>query len=75
MPLEKEVTILYAVINGYLDEVPLDKVATFEDAFHRFMETNHPEIGKDIVTTKDLTVETEEALKAAIADFKQSGAY
>ncbi len=75
MPLEKEVTILYAVINGYLDEVPLDKVATFEDAFHRFMETNHPDIGKDIVTTKDLTPETEEALKAAIIEFKQSGAY
>lgn len=75
MPLEKEVTILYAVINGYLDDVPLDKVAIFEDAFHKFMETNHPEIGKDIVTTKDLTAETEEALKAAIADFKQGGAY
>ena len=75
MPLEKEVTILYAVINGYLDEVPLDKVATFEDAFHRFMETNHPEIGKEIASTKDLTSEMEESLKKAIDEFKQSGAY
>jgi len=75
MPLEKEVTILYAVINGYLDEVPLEKVATFEDAFHRFMETNHPEIGKEIASTKDLTSEMEESLKKAIDEFKQSGAY
>jgi F-type H+-transporting ATPase subunit alpha len=75
LPLEKEVTILYAVINGYLDDVPLEKIAAFEDAFHRFMGTNHPEIGKGIASTKDLTPEKEEALKKAIAEFKQSGAY
>ena len=75
MSLEKEVTILYAVINGYLDDVPLEKVAAFEGAFHRFMETNHPEIGKEIASTKDLTSEMEEALKAAIVEFKQGGAY
>jgi len=75
MPLEKEVTILYAVINGYLDDVPLDKVSTFEDAFHKFMETNHPEIGKEIASAKDLTSEIEESLKKAIDEFKQGGAY
>jgi F-type H+-transporting ATPase subunit alpha len=75
LPLEKEVTILYAVINGYLDDVPLEKVAAFESAFHSFMETNHPEIGKGIASSKDLTSETEEALKKAIGEFKQGGAY
>ena len=75
MPLEKEVTILYAVVNGYLDDVPLDKVSTFEDAFHKFMETNHPEIGKEVASAKDLTSEIEESLKKAIDEFKQGGAY
>ncbi len=75
LPSEKEVTILYAVINGYMDDVPLDRIIAFESAFHKFMETNHPEIGEHIATTKDLTPETEEALKAAIIEFKQSGAY
>lgn len=75
MTLEREVTILYAAINRYLDDVPLAKVAAFETAFHKFMETNHPEIGKSIASTKDLTPETEEALKKAITEFKQSGAY
>jgi len=50
MNVEKEVSILYAVINGYLDEVPVDKVMAFEGAFHRFMETSHPEIGQRIDT-------------------------
>lgn len=75
MPLEKEVTILYAVINGYLDDVPVDKIAAFERNFHRFMETNHPEIGQIIAKEKELKPETEEALKAAILEFKQSATY
>lgn len=75
MPLEKEIITLYAVTNGYLDDVPLEKTAAVEGALQKFMDTNHPEIGKDIANTKDITPETEEALKAAIAEFKQSGAY
>jgi len=75
MPLEKEIITLYAVTNGYLDDVPLEKIAAIESALQKFMDTNHPEIGKDIANTKDITPETEEALKAAIAEFKQSGAY
>jgi len=72
MPLEKQVMILYAAINGYLDDVPIDKVAAFETNFHRFMESNHPELGKGIATEKEISPETEEALKAAIEEFKQS---
>ena len=75
MSLEKEITILYAAINGYLDDVPLEKIASFEDNFHKFMETNHPEIGKGIASTKDLSPETEETLKKAILEFKQTVAY
>jgi len=72
MPLEQEVTILYAVINGYLDDVPVDKVAAFESQFHRYMAASQPEIGKIIAKDKQLSKETEESLKAAIAEFKKT---
>ena len=75
MPVEKEVTILYAVINGYLDDVPVEKVMAFEESFHRFMETSHPDIGKRIAEDKELSDETEEALKKAIAEFKEQVPY
>ena len=75
MTLDKEVTILYAAINNYLDDVAVDKVARFEALFHKFMETNHPEIGKDIIATKELSEATEEKLKVALEEFKQTGAY
>ena len=71
MPLEKQVMILYAAINGYIDDIPLDKVVAFETSFHRFMEANHPGIGESITKEKDITAQTEEALKAAILECKQ----
>jgi len=71
MPVEKQVMILYAAINGYVDDVPVDKVVAFEADFHKFIEANHPEIGKAIAQEKDITAKTEEALKKAIQEFKK----
>jgi len=72
MPVEKQVMILYAVINGHLDDIAVDKVASFEAKFHEFMAEKHPEIGKKIAGEKEISNQTEEALKKAIAQFKQS---
>ncbi len=69
--LEKQVMILYAAINGYVDDIPIDKVVAFETNFHRFMEANHPEIGEAITKEKEISPETEGKLKAAIEEFKQ----
>jgi F-type H+-transporting ATPase subunit alpha len=71
MSVEKQVMILYAAINGFLDDVPGDKVGAFEANFHRFMEANHPEIGKKIAKQKEITPEIEEKLKAVIPEFKK----
>ncbi len=72
MSLSKEVTILYAVNKGFLDDVPVEKIAEFESNFHKFMESNHPEIFKQIETDKEFKPETEDKLKSAISEFKQS---
>ena len=71
MPLEKQVMILYAAINGYLDDVSVDKVAAFESAFHMFVESNHPELGKAIVKKGEIDEEIEESLKKAVQEFKK----
>ncbi len=75
MPVAKQVMILYAAINGYLDDVAVDKVATFETNFHRFMEANHPEVGEKIAREKEISAETEDTLKIAILEFKQGATY
>jgi F-type H+-transporting ATPase subunit alpha len=75
MPLEQEVTILYAVINGYLDDVPVDRVSAFEEALHRFLGNTRADILRRVAEEKQLGAETEEALKKAISEFKQGYSY
>jgi F-type H+-transporting ATPase subunit alpha len=69
--LDKEVTIIYALTNGFLDDVPIEKVGAWEAEFHRFMETAHPEISEAIIKDRQLSDETVDKLKAAIDEFKQ----
>ena len=75
MPLPAQVEILYAVVNGHLDDVPVDKVQDFESAFHGFMASSHPEIAASIREKLQIAPETEEALKKVIGEFKQSVPY
>jgi F-type H+-transporting ATPase subunit alpha len=71
MSLGKEVSILYAVTSGFLDDVPVEKVIPWEEQFHRFMESNHPEIAQRINKDLEIKPDMEESLKAAITEFKQ----
>ncbi|HUS82561.1 MAG TPA: F0F1 ATP synthase subunit alpha [Dehalococcoidia bacterium] len=75
MSLHEEVGILYAAVNGYLDDVPVNKIRDFETAFHRFMASSHPDTGEAIEDKKEITPEIEEELKAAIDEFKQTMPY
>ncbi|MCL0101736.1 F0F1 ATP synthase subunit alpha [Dehalococcoidia bacterium] len=75
MPLPDQVCILYAAVNGYMDDVPNDKCGSFETAFTNFMHTNHPEIGKAVADTNDIPDDTEAALQKAIDEFKQTTPY
>lgn len=73
--LANEVMIIYAGVNGLLDDVPVEKIRSFESAFLRFMEASHPDVGRKITETKDLDADAEAALKNAVQEFKQAGTY
>jgi F-type H+-transporting ATPase subunit alpha len=75
LSLAGQVEILYAVNNGFLDDVPPAKVRAFETAFHGFMASNHPEINQAIDRDKDLTPEITEQLNKAIEEFKANVPY
>jgi len=72
LPLDQQVMILYAVTNGFLDDVPVSKVQEWEAQFHSFMANAHPEIGETIMTDKRLDDPTIEKLRAAIDEFKRT---
>ncbi len=73
--LDRQVMVIYAATNGYLDDVPVDKVRAFETAFYRFMDASYPKIGEKIMSKRELDSENEEALKKAVQEFKLAGAY
>ncbi len=75
MRLDRQVMILYAATNGYIDDVPVEKVRAFETAFLRYMDASHPDVGEKILAKKEIDGETEGMLKRAIQDFKMAGAY
>ena len=64
-----QVCIIYAVTNGYLKNVPVDRVAEFEVRLREFMETgSHYRVLEAIRTTGKLEKDTEEELKAALTE-------
>ena len=75
MSLENQVSIMYAVINGYMDDVAIEKVKDFEDGFHRYMLGAHADLLKSILDKRELDGEITEALVSAIEEFKRTVPY
>ena len=73
--LADQIAVLYAGVNGFLDDVPVEKVTAFDAAFVEFMRTNHPEILAAITEANDVSDDTAENLKTAIQEFKDSVPY
>ncbi|MCL6612905.1 MAG: F0F1 ATP synthase subunit alpha [Peptococcaceae bacterium] len=70
MAVEDQVMSIYAAVRGYLDDLPVDQVLTFEAEFLKYMKASRPEVGQAIAGTGLLEKDTEEKLQAAIKDFK-----
>ena len=70
MPLEKQVAIIWAAVNGYLDTVPLERVKAFEDGFYPYIEKNYPDVFHVIRDSKILDDATEAKLKEAVTKYK-----
>ena len=70
MPVEQQVTIIYAGYNGFLDDIAVGDVRKFEAQFHPFMAEKYPDIMEKIRRSKDIDSDTEAALSKAIQAFK-----
>lgn len=69
--LEKEVIIIFAGTQGYLDDLPLEAIHRFEEEFYEFIEKEYPDIPFVIANTKDLDEATFNKLNEATANFKK----
>jgi F-type H+-transporting ATPase subunit alpha len=69
MAVEQQVVSIYAVTNGYLDQVPVERVGAWERGFGQYVEAQRAELFEGIRTEKVLSEALEATLKEALADF------
>ncbi len=69
-PVEFQVAIIYAVTNGFTDDVVATDMNKFMNEFFKYCGSSHSKLMKDLRDKKEITEEIEKALKRAIEDFK-----
>lgn len=72
LPLAEQVAIIYAGINGYLDDIPLDKVSPFLKSLREYLRTAKAQYIEIVASQKVLTDEAEALLKEGITEAKQT---
>ena len=72
MPAEEQVCLIYAVTNGFLDDIEADNVTDWEGQFREHLKNSHEDLLNNIRETEEFSDEDEETLKEAIENFNES---
>jgi F-type H+-transporting ATPase subunit alpha len=70
MPVEQEVMAIYAATQGYMDDVPVNRIQEFQNGLLQYIDTSASSLRQELGSTKELTSVLEGQLKQAITDFK-----
>jgi F-type H+/Na+-transporting ATPase subunit alpha len=72
MPVEQQVMIIYAVTNGFLDDLSVGDVREWERGFHEYMAAQYPQVGDRLRKERVLSKEIEADLRRGIESYKAS---
>ena len=72
MAVADQVLSIFAGVNGFVDDVPVNKVREFEEGLLAFIKERHPQLRESVVTKKKIDDELGGQLKQAIAEYKQT---
>ena len=70
LPVEKQVMIIFAGTNGFIDELPLNALKKYEQELFSFIESKHPDIFADILKKRELDTDLRAKITQALQDFK-----
>jgi F-type H+-transporting ATPase subunit alpha len=70
MPVEQQILVIFAVTNGFLDNVPVDKIRAWEQGFLDFMAAQHAAVAEEIRTRKVLGDDLGANLRKAIEEYR-----
>jgi F-type H+/Na+-transporting ATPase subunit alpha len=72
LPFSKQVVIIWAGINGHLDDLPVEKIREFEAQFIKYIETSNPRLLQSIMEKKTIDDAIKADLGKTVKDFKQT---
>jgi len=70
LPVEKQILIIYAGTNGFVDELPLTALKKYEQELYSFIESKHPDIFADILKKRELDGDLRAKMNKALEEFK-----
>jgi F-type H+-transporting ATPase subunit alpha len=70
LPVEKQILVIYAAINGYVDHLPESQLKRYEAELFRFIENRHPDALKVVAEKRQLTDDVKAALNRVLDEFK-----
>ncbi len=71
LPVDQQVVALFAGTQGFLDDLPVERVRAFETELQAFMAERYPDVGHAIRESKDLSEDLQKKLRGAVEEFKQ----
>ncbi|KHD37171.1 ATP F0F1 synthase subunit alpha [Clostridium acetobutylicum] len=71
MPVEKQIMILYAVVNEYVMDIDVSKLSAFESGLFEYIDAHYRDLGKQILEKKELTDDISSQLTKAINEYKK----
>ena len=72
MPVADQVLSIFAGVNGFIDDIPVNKVREFEAGLLEYIKEKHPQIREEVVTKKKIDDEFGGKLKQIISEFKKT---
>src|SRR3954470_20121418 len=69
LPVERQIAIIFAGTNGYLDTIPLSELRAFEIGLYKFIETRHSQLFRNIAEKKQLDDALKSTLAGAVKEF------
>ncbi|MEN6616945.1 MAG: F0F1 ATP synthase subunit alpha, partial [Syntrophorhabdus sp.] len=75
IPVEKQVVLLYAAANGFIDTYPESSLKKYETEMMRFMDSKHADILKEIGEKKAIDASIEEKMQKALGEFRDAFTY
>src|SRR2546425_418138 len=70
LPVEKQILIIFAGTNGFVDELPVKALKKYEQELYSFVESKHPDIFADILKKRDLDNDLRTKVTKALEEFK-----